>query len=121
MQHQKEKTPFFFDTRAKEEFKVSHIAGARFAGYKEFTLDSMKDIPKEQPIILYCSIGKRSGEIGEKLIDAGYTNVQNLYGGIFEWINKGYPVVDTENKPTNKIHAYNKIWGAWLKKGNKVY
>lgn len=111
----------FLDTRAKEEFKVSHIEGARYVGYNEFNLDNLKNIPKEQPIITYCSIGKRSGEVGKKLRDAGYTNVQNLYGGIFEWINKGYPVVDAENQPTKKVHAYNKLWGAWLKKSDKVY
>ncbi len=111
----------FLDTRAKEEFDVSHIEGAVFTGYKEFHLAVLKDIPKDQPIIVYCSIGKRSGDIGAKLIKAGYVNVQNLYGGIFEWINKGFPVVDNQNNLTQKVHAYNQTWGKWLNRGEKVY
>ena len=40
-------------------------------------------------IIVYCSIGVRSEDIGEKLKELGYTKILNLYGGIFDWKNKG--------------------------------
>jgi predicted sulfurtransferase len=70
---------------------------------------------------VYCSIGKRSESITQKLSKAGYGNVSNLYGGIFEWVNQGNGVVDVNNKQTNKIHAYGKFWGQWLHKGEKVY
>jgi len=33
---------------------------------------------------VYCSLGIRSEVIAKKLKKAGYTNVFNLYGGIFE-------------------------------------
>ena len=117
----KKESVLFLDTRTKEEYRVSHLAGARFVGYSEFNLDVIKDVPKEQPIITYCSIGKRSGEIGKKLLDAGYLNVQNLYGGIFEWVNGGNPVVDAENKLTENVHVFSKAWGRWLDRGHKVY
>jgi 3-mercaptopyruvate sulfurtransferase SseA len=52
---------------------------------------------------------------------AGFENVYNLYGGIFQWINEGYELVNQDGKPTNKIHAYSKTWGIWLNKGEKVY
>ena len=47
---------------------------------------------------MYCSIGKRSEKVTQKLKKAGYNNVSNLYGGIFEWVNQGNEVVDTNNK-----------------------
>ena len=115
------KSPLFLDTRAHAEFNVSHIAQARWVGYEEFTLDKVKNIDKGTPIVLYCSIGVRSERIGRKLIAAGFTHVQNLYGSIFEWVNQGYPVVDSTGQATLRVHAYSPAWGVWLKKGEKVY
>lgn len=111
----------FLDTRSKKEYDVSHIRSAVFAGYKEFDFSVLSGIPKSQPIITYCSIGKRSDDIAKKLLHAGYTNVQNLYGGLFEWMNNGHLVVDNQNRPTEKIHAFDKSWGIWLNRGKKVY
>lgn len=111
----------YLDTRTRQEFKVSHIPGARWVGYEEFSLDRVKDIDKQAPLIVYCSIGVRSEKVGHQLKEAGYTNVQNLYGSIFEWVNQGYPVVDMKGKPTNKVHAYSRAWGVWLQRGEKVY
>jgi rhodanese-related sulfurtransferase len=109
------------DTREFDEFKVSHLKNARHVGFNDFKIESIKDIPKSTPIVVYCSIGVRSEKIGEKLLEAGYSNVKNCYGSIFEWVNQGNQVVDMNNKVTPKIHAYNKKWGIWLKKGEKVY
>ncbi|GHB27501.1 rhodanese-like domain-containing protein [Mongoliitalea lutea] len=108
------------DIREKNEFEVSHIKGAKLIEYSTFSLEKISTIPKDKPIVVYCSIGARSQEIGKKLIDAGYTNVFNLYGGIFHWVNEGLPVYN-KNLKTNKIHGYNKKWGIWLTKGDKVY
>ena len=110
------------DTRKKEEFDVSHIKNAIWVGHKSFEQDSvLKKIPsKETAIMVYCSIGVRSEDIGEKLLKAGYTNVKNLYGGIFEWKNQGNAVYKN-NVETDSVHAFNKQWGKLLKKGVKVY
>jgi rhodanese-related sulfurtransferase len=117
----KMKSVLFLDTRAYEEFKVSHIPNARWVGYDEFSLDKMKGIDKTTPLIVYCSVGVRSEQIGKKLLDAGYTNVQNLNGSLFEWVNQGKPIVDEKGKRTRKVHAYSHAWGIWLRKGEKVY
>ncbi|WP_462247846.1 rhodanese-like domain-containing protein [Ekhidna sp.] len=109
------------DTRAEEEFQVSHIEGARFVDYDGFKISQVKDIPKDQEVIVYCSVGYRSERVGEKLKKAGYTNVKNLYGGIFSWKNEGYEVMGPQNNPTDSVHTYNKSWGQWLIKGIKVY
>ena len=111
------------DTREQEEFAVSHLSGASWVGHDTFVLDSaLALIPdKSTPIVVYCSIGVRSENIGERLQEAGFTQVRNLYGGIFKWKNQGNPVVDTSGAPTENIHAYSKHWGKLLTKGNKVY
>lgn len=111
------------DARAKEEFEVSHLENAIWVGYSDFDLKKVRPhLPKkESTIVVYCSIGVRSEDIGEKLIKAGYKNVQNLFGGIFLWKNLGYPVFDQSGQETEKVHAYSKEWGLLLTNGTKVY
>lgn len=111
----------FLDAREKKEFEVSHIKNAIWVGYDDFDISRLKGIPKSKRIIVYCSVGYRSEKITEKLTQNGYTHVSNVVGGIFEWVNLGYPLVDNNGKPTEKVHAYSKTWGIWLNKGEKVY
>ncbi|SHG64087.1 rhodanese-like domain-containing protein [Winogradskyella jejuensis] len=110
------------DAREPKEYEVSHIKEAISVGYDFFDLktvtDKIKD--KNQPIVVYCSLGIRSETIGEKLKAAGYTNVKNLYGGIFEWKNNDFEVYNSKNIPTDSIHTFSEEWSKWLKKGVKV-
>lgn len=108
------------DTRAPEEYEVSHIAGARMINYDRFKVKDVKDVPKDAEVVVYCSVGYRSERVGEKLREAGYEDVKNLYGGIFDWKNQGYMVVNQNNQPTDSVHTYNQSWGKWLYKGVKV-
>ncbi len=109
------------DAREWNEYTVSHLKNATYVGYDQFEIDALKSLNKKQKIVVYCSVGYRSEKISEKLVHAGFTNVSNLYGGIFEWVNQGNPVVDDKEKVTEKVHAYSKTWGVWLNKGVKVY
>lgn len=110
------------DAREASEYSISHLENAMFGGYEDFSLKSIQDqLNTQDTIVVYCSIGVRSEQIGEKLLKAGYKHVFNLYGGIFEWVNSGQTVYDQHNKPTNRIHAYDRFWGRYLEKGQKVY
>lgn len=111
------------DTREKEEYQVSHIKGAVHAGYNHFDATLLTSVPKDKKIIVYCSIGYRSEKIGERLLKMGYRNVYNLYGSIFEWVNRGYEVVDTKGRAVKKIHGYDKNWSKWVLNSSftKVY
>jgi len=111
------------DARELKEYKVSHIKNAIYVGYDKFDLKetTAKLTNKKATIIVYCSVGIRSEDIAEKLQKAGYKNVFNLFGGIFEWKNKQNTVVDSLNNPTEKVHTFNKEWSKWLKKGIKIY
>ena len=110
------------DTRKKEEFEVSHLKNAIHVGYKNFEIEQCEDqLNKNQPIIVYCSIGVRSEEIGEKLKTAGFENVKNLRGGLFKWFNENHKITDKRGKPTHHIHGYNEKWSRFLKRGEIVY
>ncbi len=112
-----------FDAREKDEYEVSHIRNAINIGYTNFEIEIVKkqNIQKNDTIVVYCSLGVRSEDISEKLKEAGFTNVYNLYGGVFEWKNNNYPVINLQGQLTDKVHAYSKQWAKWLLKGKKVY
>jgi len=85
----------FLDAREHKEFDVSHVQNAVWVGYKTFNVETIRRLAKNKKIVVYCSIGYRSEKIAEKLLKAGYTDVSNLYGGIFEWVNAGNAVYKT--------------------------
>ena len=114
------KDVLFLDSRELEEFETSHIKNAIFIGYDKFDMNRLNAINKDKKIVVYCSVGYRSEKIAEKLEKAGFKDVSNLYGGIFEWVNNEEPVYD-KNGETEKVHTYNKQWSKWLKKGKKIY
>ncbi len=104
------------DAREKEEYDISHIKGAQYIGYNNLEKKKLKSIPKDAKIVVYCSVGYRSEKIGERLKKMGYTDVHNLYGSIFEWVNRGNPVVDKNEEVTKQVHTYNKKWSQWVDK-----
>ncbi|MDP5157967.1 MAG: rhodanese-like domain-containing protein [Flaviramulus sp.] len=111
------------DSRELKEYQTSHIKDAIYVGYDSFKIDSVKKQVKnkDSKIAVYCSLGIRSENIGKKLKKAGYKNVLNLYGGIFEFKNKNLPIYNPKGEETDSIHGYSKEWGKWLTKGIKVY
>ena len=117
----KSRKPIILDTRSPEEFAVSHLEGARFIDYDHFDKKEVESLPTSMPVVVYCSVGYRSEKIGEELQKMGFRDVKNLYGGIFQWKNEGFQVVNKNEAPTDSIHAYNKTWAVWLKSGIKVF
>ncbi len=114
------KEVILLDARALSEFKVSHLKNAIWVGYDEFRPNLVANIDKNAKVVVYCSVGYRSEKISEELLKIGFKNVANLYGGIFEWKNQDQTVVN-QSGTTPQVHAYNRTWGVWLKKGEKVY
>jgi len=102
---------------------VSHIQNAIHVGYDDFDIDAVaeKITDKSSKIVVYCSLGVRSEDIAEQLNNAGYNNIYNLFGGIFEWKNNDLTVYNNEDEPTENVHAFSKKWGKWLLKGIKIY
>ena len=111
----------FLDGRENKEYEVSHLRGSLHIGYEDLNLSMIASLRKDQPIIVYCSVGLRSDRITRKLMGAGFTDVKNMYGGIFEWVNHGFEVVDINNEPTIDVHAYSRLYAPWIKRGNKIF
>ncbi len=108
------------DTRTLTEYQVSHLPGARFVDFGTFEKADFKDVPRDRPVVVYCSVGYRSERVGERLRTLGFRDVRNLYGGIFQWVNEGHAVYNAQGR-TKDVHPYSVLWSPWLKKGRKVY
>lgn len=108
------------DAREKEEHEVSHLQNAIWVGHETFSLKSVAELDKNKPVLIYCTVGARSEEIGKRLQQEGFTRVYNLYGGIVHWVNEGRPVF-ANGKPTLQVHTYSKPWSIWLTRGEKVF
>jgi rhodanese-related sulfurtransferase len=111
----------YLDARAREEYEVSHLPQARWVGYDTFDSSQVATLDPQQPLLVYCSVGYRSGKIAETLQQMGFQEVYNLYGGLFEWANQGLPLYDAQEQPTDSVHGYSRSWGIWVKKGEVVY
>lgn len=102
--------PVLFDVRREEEFRVSHLTGARRLDPGANPPELPPDVDTTTPIVLYCSVGYRSSRMAQRLQDLGYSEVWNLEGSIFEWANAGHPV-ERDGEPVEEVHPYDAIWG----------
>ncbi len=108
------------DSRTPAEFKVSHLRGARFVHFDSIATEKFEGMDRRRPVVVYCSVGYRCERLGERLHALGFKQVRNLYGGLFQWMNEGYPVYNAQGL-TKNVHPYSVLWSPWLNQGNKVY
>jgi hydroxyacylglutathione hydrolase len=80
------------DVRNIHELKTGVIADSKIIhiGSIETRLD---EIPRDRPVIIYCSSGYRGGMGAGLLLRNGYTEVWNMLGGTNAWKALGYPLV----------------------------
>jgi len=84
--------PFLFiDVRSPEEYAAGHIRGARLIPLKELPR-RLAEVPHDQQVYVYCHSGRRSAKAAGLLAGKGYTNIENIVGGIVAWQDAGYPV-----------------------------
>ena len=109
------------DTRKKEEFEVSHLPGAIWVGEDVNQFSDTQILKNKKPIVVYCSVGIRSEDFGEKLERKTGKTAHNLYGGIFAWKDAGFKIIDAKGKTTQKVHTFSKNWEDYLRTGIPVH
>jgi len=105
--------PVLLDVRTEEEWNVSHLPEARRVDPKAPLEEVISGMPKDAPIVTYCAVGYRSGALATKLREAGFINVWNLEGSIFQWANEHRPLV-REGQTVTTVHPYSSLWGRLL-------
>ena len=66
------------DVRTAGELKENPAPGAKHIGMNDLTQEALKDIPKDQPIKVFCEAGGRAGRAAKKLKSWGYTKAENI-------------------------------------------
>ena len=85
--------PFMLlDVRTPEEYAEAHVDGAKLIPLQELE-QRLSEVPKDKRVYVYCRSGKRSVAASNILVKAGFTNIENVVGGINAWQESGYPVV----------------------------
>ncbi|WP_435348462.1 rhodanese-like domain-containing protein [Haloarchaeobius sp. HRN-SO-5] len=98
----------FVDARGITQYERSHITGAvsspaNTAGSSD---DPVMDWPTDTRIVCYCGCPHHLSSIrAAHLQQNGYTDVQVIDEGFFEWVDRGYPVTGSAS------NAYYEITG----------
>ena len=91
IQGDKSPIPFMFiDVRTPEEYAEGHIEGAKLIPLQELE-NHINEVPKDRQVYVYCHSGRRSAKAAGILAAAGFTNIENVLGGIVAWQEHGYP------------------------------
>lgn len=87
------KAPLIIDVRTEDDFLAGRIPGARLIPHTEIGnyVDSLSAY-KDEPILLYCRTGNRSGQAAAVLEEAGFSKVQVLSESFPGWQAAGQKV-----------------------------
>ena len=91
-----EEGAYVVDVRRPEEWKRGHIAQAKLlpveAGIYTFG-KALKDmnLPAQENVVFVCASGQRSALACEIALLTGQNKVYNLAGGMYGWMQRGYP------------------------------
>lgn len=84
---QAEPNAIVMDVRTAGEVAEGYIQGATV--FTDVTGNTFQNdivtLDKNKTYLVYCRSGARSGRAAQMMIDAGFTNVYNLDGGISNW------------------------------------
>jgi rhodanese-related sulfurtransferase len=78
------------DVRSANEHTAGHIPGDRPIPFDQLK-DEAASLPQDQPVILYCRSGERSGAAVQALRVSGF-DAYNIEGGLLEWAAQGLPL-----------------------------
>lgn len=79
------------EVREQSEWDEFHMPGATLIPLG--TLPSqLEALPKDKPIVVVCRSGNRSQTGRDILLEAGFTDVTSMDGGMLDWQRAGLPV-----------------------------
>jgi len=93
------KEPQILDARSAEEFAQNHIKGAVNVDAKATDYQQKLDgLDKDKPTFVYSIANGRSTVLSRELLAKGFKDVEELPGGLANWIGSGYPIISTTKK-----------------------
>lgn len=83
---------FILDVRQPEEWNEFHVPDSTLIPLAELA-SRVNELPKDQEIVVVCRSGNRSAQGRDILLEAGFTKVTSMAGGLTQWRGAGYPTV----------------------------
>lgn len=103
--------PQLLDVRTAAEYQSGHLKNSLQADWlnKEQFADRIKYLDKTKPLLVYCASGMRSGAAAKWLLDNGFSDVQNLKGGLISWKLEGRSMEAVDNTTQLAIDTYKEL------------
>jgi len=83
---------YLLDVRTPGEYLQVRLEGAHLIPIDQL-LRRLAELPRDRPILVYCTVGARSSQVYRYLAEQGYPEVYNLFGGLSAWQLRGFPVL----------------------------
>ena len=83
---------FILDVRQPDEWNTVHIPDATLIPLDQLAA-RVSELPRDREIVVVCRSGNRSATGRDILLEAGFTQVTSMAGGVTEWGAVGYPTV----------------------------
>ena len=83
--------PLIVDVREVDEFTAERVEGAALVPLSQFVARHA-DLPRDRPLLMLCAAGSRSSQATMYLLQAGWTDVRNVTGGMMGWRYAGLPI-----------------------------
>ncbi len=83
---------FMLDVREPSEWNEAHVPDTVLVPLGQLG-DRLSEIPTDEPIVIICRSGNRSAQARDLLLNAGYTHVTSVAGGVPEWQAQGHATV----------------------------
>jgi rhodanese-related sulfurtransferase len=79
------------DVREPSEWAQFHIPGATLIPLGDLP-NRLNEVPKDREVVVVCRTGNRSAQGRDILLQAGYTNVTSMAGGMVQWQAQGLAI-----------------------------
>jgi phage shock protein E len=87
----KDKKIVLLDVRTPEEFRQARLHGAQLIPIAELE-KRLGEIPRDRPLLVYCSVGARSASAAAFLASRGFREIYQISDGLVGWYKNGFPI-----------------------------
>jgi rhodanese-related sulfurtransferase len=87
----RDKKIVLLDVRTPEEYREAHLKGALLIPLGEME-KRVREVPRDRPILVYCSVGARSASAARFLAAKGYREIYQVSDGLVGWYKNGFPL-----------------------------
>jgi rhodanese-related sulfurtransferase len=89
----RDKGAFVLDVRQPDEWADYHLPDSTLIPLDQLP-NRLSEVPRDQTILVVCRSGNRSAEGRDILLNAGFTSVTSMAGGLTQWRSSGLHFVE---------------------------